>query len=248
MRKPAPSSSNVSGGCSMEGKSNSQYSVGFCQCGCGAQTREVSGVPRRFVHNHHKRTPRCVIEARLDGGGKRCQQCKQVLPMIDFGNRRRSRDGRTSICVFCQRANHSAQYRKLRANPVQFASAMQKQKAGKFGLSIDAYYQLVMASGGICAICHRPENTTDGNGKLRSLALDHDRKCCPGNRACGKCLRGMICRKCNVAIGLLDDSPSRMVMAILYLSGEENVGCQWTQAFLDHQKRKCPCYPGASHV
>lgn len=42
------------------------------------------------------------------------------------------------------------------------------------------------------------------------LVVDHDHSCCPvGTHSCGRCVRGLICRDCNTAAGLLADQPER---------------------------------------
>jgi len=35
------------------------------------------------------------------------------------------------------------------------------------------------------------------------LVIDHDHACCPGTHGCSKCVRGFLCRYCNMAEGLL---------------------------------------------
>lgn len=55
---------------------------------------------------------------------------------------------------------------------------------------------------GLCYLCERPlsDSTTD-------IVIDHDHDHCPDNKSCPLCQRGLACRKCNIAIGLVDDDP-----------------------------------------
>lgn len=51
-----------------------------------------------------------------------------------------------------------------------------------------------------------------------TLVLDHDHSCCSSERNCGYCLRGVLCNRCNVALGMLMDSPAAASRAAAYLS------------------------------
>lgn len=44
----------------------------------------------------------------------------------------------------------------------------------------------------------------------RGVHVDHDHDCCPGERSCGKCIRGLACHACNTGIGAFGDDPERM--------------------------------------
>lgn len=59
-----------------------------------------------------------------------------------------------------------------------------------------------------------------GCGSRESLQLDHDHSCCPRtagvSRSCGKCVRGWLCRSCNLALGLLQENP-RKIQGLLEL-------------------------------
>jgi hypothetical protein len=71
-----------------------------------------------------------------------------------------------------------------------------------YGLTEEQYLGLVANQGGLCAICsNAPKN--------RKLDIDH---CHTTNR-----IRGLLCNKCNQAIGLLNDSPKLAVKVALYL-------------------------------
>lgn len=47
------------------------------------------------------------------------------------------------------------------------------------------------------------------NGHITAaLCVDHDHQCCPGERSCGRCVRGLLCPTCNLAVGFLRDDVS----------------------------------------
>jgi len=51
---------------------------------------------------------------------------------------------------------------------------------------------------GRCDLCERPTS---------NLEFDHDHKCCAGERSCGRCIRGVLCRGCNIKLGKRSDRP-----------------------------------------
>ncbi len=59
-----------------------------------------------------------------------------------------------------------------------------------------------------CMICGAEENPH----------WDHDHKCCPGKRSCGKCIRGLLCANCNKGLGQFSDDAARLDKAGKYLS------------------------------
>lgn len=79
------------------------------------------------------------------------------------------------------------------------------------GISIDDYNDLLIKQHGVCAICFQPETTTQKRGGIRviPLAVDHDHET---NK-----VRGLLCTKCNTALGLLDDSTIKAQSLISYL-------------------------------
>ena len=84
-----------------------------------------------------------------------------------------------------------------------------------FNIGIDDYDKLFKAQKGRCAICFETQED-------RNLAVDHDHKCCPGEKSCGKCIRGLLCQKCNTILGLGDDSILLFQEVIRYIEKERN--------------------------
>jgi len=82
----------------------------------------------------------------------------------------------------------------------------------KYGITPADYDAILIAQGGGCAGCGAA-TSRDG----RRLAVDHDHRCCPGSRSCGKCVRGLLCTNCNRGLGRLADDPARLSRLIDYL-------------------------------
>lgn len=64
----------------------------------------------------------------------------------------------------------------------------------KYGLTSIQYAEMLGAQHGVCAVCNKPE----ASKSRRHLTVDHDHKT-------GK-VRGLLCSKCNTALGLLGDN------------------------------------------
>jgi hypothetical protein len=77
----------------------------------------------------------------------------------------------------------------------------------RYGLSGEALARLTAEQGGRCAVC---EMVPSGKGKKsQTLHVDHD-------HATG-IVRGLLCDKCNRAIGLMGDSATTLTRAAMYL-------------------------------
>jgi hypothetical protein len=71
------------------------------------------------------------------------------------------------------------------------------------------------AQAGRCPICQTqfeqdPHST-------HAPQVDHDHKCCAGARSCGSCVRGLICRRCNVGMATFGEDPLLLLKAAVYL-------------------------------
>ncbi len=72
----------------------------------------------------------------------------------------------------------------------------------KFNLTVQDYEHMLKLQRSVCAICEQPEKT-------RRLSVDH----CHATGV----VRGLLCRRCNVALGQFNDSPELLRAALKYL-------------------------------
>jgi hypothetical protein len=79
------------------------------------------------------------------------------------------------------------------------------------GLTEADYDNLVKIQNGLCAICKKPETSSNQHVLQKRLAVDHCHKT-------GK-VRGLLCSKCNRGIGYFNDSTDLLYKAIIYLEG-----------------------------
>ena len=79
-------------------------------------------------------------------------------------------------------------------------------------------YEALAAAG--CASCgtHEP-----GTRDRSSWGKDHDHSCqfCGGEKGCPQCFRGLLCTRCNTALGMFDDDIEQMHKAVKYLEDWE---------------------------
>lgn len=69
-----------------------------------------------------------------------------------------------------------------------------------YGLSLEEYRAMVAKQKGQCAVC---------KAVPKKLAVDH---CHASDR-----VRGLLCRTCNIGLGMFNDSPVKLKQAIKYL-------------------------------
>lgn len=97
-----------------------------------------------------------------------------------------------------------------RSEPIEPPRGGRGPRWAKYRLSAAAYEDLLTRQGGACAVC------TASQGD-RALVVDHDHDCCASKGSCGRCVRGLLCGKCNSGIGMFKDSPELLRKAIAYL-------------------------------
>ena len=101
-----------------------------------------------------------------------------------------------------KKANPEAEARS-RAKPQAKAVKRRAQLATLYGLSVAEFEALRLAQDDACAICRKPFAAT-------IPCVDHDHST--------GAVRGVLCHRCNRAIGLLGDNPTTLEAAIRYLT------------------------------
>lgn len=80
-----------------------------------------------------------------------------------------------------------------------------------YNLTIEDYNEMIKEQKGLCKLCKQPLDLTINN------CIDHDHKCCEGEKACGKCIRGVLHDECNRYIALLERKPKLLIHALAYI-------------------------------
>lgn len=166
---------------------------------------------------------------------KTCSKCNDSKSKTEFSVNSANGDGLDYWCKDCRRAYYESrrtlklekrkqgQCRRCwrddstvnnRTYCPECSSAIGKEhRFKKYGITADQYVDLGRAQGWKCAIC----SNFDGDGG-RKLCIDHDHSCCPGSGSCGKCIRGLICFKCNVTLGMINDDVELLASMQRYLT------------------------------
>lgn len=150
---------------------------------------------------------------------KVCTQCWEEKPEEEFYLERGTH--RKAACKECEKARvrryhaerpglSSERSRRFREKNPRYDR--ERLLVKHYNITIEQYDLLLEKQNGVCAICF--QECKSG----RELAVDHDHSCCAGKTSCGDCVRGLLCTKCNTAIGLLDYSVNRMQSAITYVT------------------------------
>ncbi len=144
---------------------------------------------------------------------KKCSDCGLVKCVDQFSKRATSKDGFQSKCRSCFSKYRSTNKESLNKSRKTYRdkdrekwrewdrSKSRRYILKRYGLTERDYENLVHSQNGVCLICLLPPSDI--------LVVDH----C---HVTGK-VRGLLCRKCNAAIGSLNDDPILLERAINYL-------------------------------
>lgn len=166
---------------------------------------------------------------------KTCCACKVEKPFGDFHKNYKASDGLSSRCKPCgiQYAKTWVEKNpeKARATQHTWQKTNAKRKAitqkawydknpdkvlaallvREYGMSLEQWDELMLKQGGVCAVCSKEDACH------KRLAVDHDHKT--------GAIRGLLCGKCNKAVGLFQDSSENCFEAGKYLNRATLIPC-----------------------
>jgi len=87
--------------------------------------------------------------------------------------------------------------------------AAQLQNLKRYGLTEADYDMMLEVQEYSCALCHEPEEKLRADGSEMPLSVDH---CHETGR-----VRGLLCHRCNTALGLFREDPEVLRRALEYL-------------------------------
>jgi Recombination endonuclease VII len=78
-----------------------------------------------------------------------------------------------------------------------------RQMKRKHGITVEDKIRMLEAQGGRCYLC-------GDELPFEGAHVDHDHRCCPANRSCQYCRRGLAHSDCNLIAGNAADDPDKL--------------------------------------
>lgn len=143
------------------------------------------------------------VSSRNEQGEKYCSTCQAWKDPSNFASSKGKGDGLQTRCRSCNADIYRANAERVR----------DKMREQRFGITREQFDSWFDSQGNVCATCG-----TDDPGR-NYWCVDHDHACCPSSdRTCGKCIRGILCGRCNHALGNVKDSIETLNSMIAYLN------------------------------
>lgn len=136
---------------------------------------------------------------------KKCSKCREYKELLDFSKDKYKSDGLYSSCRDCNNFLNNSKERRERSKNPKYKLIQRKYKLKKFGITLEYYEQMIKEQNNCCAICK-----TSQEKLTKLLSIDHDHKT-------GK-VRGLLCGKCNRALGYFNDNIKTIEKAIEYVT------------------------------
>lgn len=127
-----------------------------------------------------------------------CTKCKRHRKAKHFYKRPKTSTGLHSWCIDCCKQAVAVATKKRREDPNYRLS----ESLRKYGLTLEEYQAILASQRGRCYVCLRKPDD-------KRLVVDH-------NHDTGE-VRGLLCHKCNAALGMLNDMAWRVRRLYHYL-------------------------------
>lgn len=195
-------------------------------CGLSdCERRSYSAMSGQWLCTGHHQSWRLFGDARACESVRRCGCCKEVKLLEAFGTSAKAFLGKSNYCLRCSTdktiARHAQNPEKVRRQALEYhhkrypndpefrarkKAVARKSQLRIYGLNVEDYERLHAEQDGLCAICKQPEKQ---RGTRKNLSVDH-------NHTTGA-VRGLLCRSCNTALGLLQEDISRLAAMTDYI-------------------------------
>ena len=142
---------------------------------------------------------------------KLCAKCKTEKSIKAFSKG-------TPWCKSCKSKYDSQRRKKPEVKSKAREEHYKEHLYRQYKLRIEDLAALVAKQDWKCGVCEKGlDDVYDFTITKHNLVVDHDHACCPGGKSCGKCIRGILCRDCNLMLGHSRDNIKTLKKAIKYL-------------------------------
>lgn len=147
-----------------------------------------------------------------------CSKCKEPKTFKEMAIDRRESKGIRTHCKLCHNKKAKAYRKTPKAQAThkewraKSARKIAANRLRKYSLTVEKFERLLREQSFSCVICQSEFSESN------KPHVDHDHKCCKGQKSCGTCVRGLLCNACNIALGKLKDNAESLRRAIDYVA------------------------------
>jgi hypothetical protein len=176
-----------------------------------------------------------IEQTRKEGKLLRCKACRVETNRKTYYKHREKRvatsmrwkqQNRSDYNEWCRqdRKNNPEKYRKYEKTFTEkhgIENLRKREVARIHGLSIEQYDELINSQNNLCATCGKAETRLGRDGKtITPLCVDHCHICETKEK---HIIRGLLCHKCNTAMGKLHDDIDTIKNIIAYLENHKHI-------------------------
>jgi len=128
---------------------------------------------------------------------RKCYRCQETKDISEFYTDKSKTGGRNYECKECTKARVKATRDPERARDRHYRRL--------YGISLADFNRMVLSQGSRCACC----GSNEPGGKHNQWCVDHD-------HVTGQ-IRELLCKDCNIVLGLVEDSPEHLQRLLQYI-------------------------------